>query len=117
MKIEFNTTVKQLLENTNSSYEKTVLTSEGDTVLDTDIIKTGMKLKLSNGSIYTLIVRGDTNMDGRVSLTDLSKMILHYNGVKGFELSGDGLKGADMNVDGAMNLVDISQMLVLYNSI
>ena len=117
MKIEFNTTVKQLLEKTNSSYEKTVLTSEGDTVLDTDIIKTGMKLKLSNGSIYTLIVRGDTNMDGRVSLTDLSKMILHYNGVKGFELSGDGLKGADMNVDGAMNLVDISQMLVLYNSI
>ena len=56
-------------------------------------------------------------MDGLVSLIDLSKILLHYNGVKGFELTGNALKGADMNIDDKVSLLDVSQMIVLYNSI
>lgn len=117
MNIEFDTTKEELLNNITSNLEKDVVTSDGDEVLNEDVIKTGMKLKLSDGTEYILIVRGDINMDGRVSLTDLSKIILHYNEVKGFELTGDALKGADMNIDGTVNLVDVSQMVVLYGSI
>lgn len=117
MNIEFNTTKEKLLNNIQVKSGKNVINSDGSSVKDDEVIKTGMKLRLSDGSLYTLIVRGDINMDGRVSLTDLSKLILHYNGVKGFELAGDALKGADMNIDGKVSLVDVSQLVVLYNSI
>ncbi len=117
MNIEFNTTKEELLNNIQVKSGKNVINSDGSSVKDDEVIKTGMKLRLSDGSLYTLVVRGDINMDGRVSLTDLSKLILHYNGVKGFELIGDSFKGADMNIDGKVSLVDVSQLVVLYNSI
>ena len=117
MNIKFNTTKEELLNNITVNSGKNVINSDGTSVEEDEVIKTGMKLRLSDGSLYTLIVRGDINMDGKVSLTDLSKLILHYNEVKNFELIEDALKAADMNIDGIVNLVDISQMLVLYNSI
>jgi hypothetical protein len=80
------------------------------------IIQTGMKLKLSTGKEYTLVVRGDINLDGKVTLVDLSKQILHFNETKGFILNGPAVKGADMNYDGEVTLLDISQMLVYFNS-
>ncbi|MBR3613990.1 MAG: hypothetical protein IKL55_02290 [Clostridia bacterium] len=117
MNIEFNTTKETFLNDIKVNTGKNVINSDGTSVKDDEIIKTGMKLRLADGRLYTLIVKGDINMDGLVSLIDLSKLLLHYNGVKGFELEGDALKGADMNIDGDINLVDLSQMLVLYNSI
>lgn len=117
MNITFNTKKSDFLKNIKTNLVKTVITKDGDEVIEDEIIKTGMKLKLSDGTSYTLIVRGDINQDGNLTLTDLSKLILHYNGNKGFELEGDALKGADMNFDGVINLVDVSQMVVLYNSI
>ena len=117
MNVTHNTSKEEFLNNIQINSGKNVINSDGSIVKDDDIVKTGMKLRLSDGRIYTIIVRGDTNMDGRISLTDLSKLILHYNGVKGFELSGDTFKGADMNIDGKISLVDVSQLVVLYNSI
>ena len=76
-----------------------------------------MKLVLSDNTEYILIIRGDTNCDGNVTLTDLSKLVLHYNEMKGFELTGNALKAADLNIDGNISLVDLSQLIVLYNSI
>ena len=117
MNIEFNTTKQEALNNITVNAGRNIINSDGSPVEDDEIIKTGMKLRISDGSIYTLIVRGDINQDGNVSLIDLSKLLLHYNGFKGFELSGNAEKAADMNIDGKVSLVDLSQMLVLYNSI
>ena len=75
-----------------------------------------MKLKLSDGKEYILIVRGDIKPDGIVELTDISKLILHYNENREFQLTGNALKAADMNLDGIIDLTDVSQMIVLYNS-
>lgn len=117
MNIEFGTTKETLLNNIVASLEKDVVTADGSEVSNDDIIKTSMKLKLSDGTEYTLIVRGDIDMDGEVSLVDVSKLILHYNEMRGYELSGDALKGADLNIDDEVDLIDVSQMIVLYNSI
>ena len=117
MNVEFNTTKEKVLSNINVNTGKNIINSDGSSVDDKELVKTGMKLRLSDGSIYVIIVRGDINMDGLITLTDLSKILLHYNGVKGFELNGDALKGADLNIDGKISLVDVSQLIVLYNSI
>ena len=117
LNVDFNTTKEKVLNNIKVNSGKNIINSDGSSVDDKELVKTGMKLRLSDGSIYVIIVRGDINMDGLLSLIDLSKILLHYNGVKGFELNGDALKGADMNLDGKVSLVDVSQMIVLYNSI
>ena len=117
MDIDFNTTKKLVLEHIDINIDKNIYDSAGNEVSDSAYVKTGMKLRLSDGREYILIVRGDTNLDGNVTITDLSKMIVHYNEFRGMELTGDALKAADMNFDGNVTLTDVSQMLVLYTSI
>lgn len=118
MKIPHGTKIKDLLNNLQTSLVKKVTKDNGTEITDSnEIVATGMKLKLSDGKEYILIVRGDIKADGVLDLTDVSKIILHYNENKGFELSGPALKAADMNIDGKMDLTDVSQMIVLYNSI
>ena len=114
--VRHNTSIEEFKNNINSNSEYLEVLSNGQTV-STGRLKTGMKLKLSDDSEYTIIIRGDTNLDGKISLTDLSKLIMHYNETEGFILSGNALKSADMNLDGKVSIVDISQMLVLYNSL
>lgn len=118
MKIFHGTKVKEFLNNIDTNLIKKVYNEQGTEITNSDeVLATGMKLKLSDSSEYTLIVRGDIKTDGILDLTDVSKLILHYNENKGFELSGNPLKAADMNLDGKIDLVDVSQMIVLYNAI
>ena len=115
-KIPDGTNLSTFKGNITSNSSLTVLNGDKEITGNSEKIKTGMKLKLENGKEYELIVRGDINCDSKVSLTDLSKLILHYNEKKGFILTGSALKAADLSCDGKVSLVDVSQMLVLYNS-
>jgi len=111
------TTKLELLTKFVSNVEMTVTTEENEEIADDEKIKTGMKLKLSDELEYILVVRGDINKDGNISLVDLSKLVLHYNETEGFILENAALMAGDMNLDGKCSLVDVSQMVVLYNSI
>ena len=118
MGVTYNTKIDSFLSNINTnSTSKTILDSNTEITNSSNLVKTGMKLRLSNGDEYVIIVKGDIKEDGKITLTDLSKLIAHYNEIKNMELKGNQLKAADMNIDGKVNLVDISQMVVLYNSI
>ncbi len=118
LNISHDTTKEKLLQNITTSLDQNIFDENGNEILNNnEIIKNGMKLKLSDNSEYILIIRGDTNCDGKLNLVDLSKLLLHYNEMRGFELTGTALKAADMNLDGVINLVDLSQIIVLYNSI
>lgn len=116
MKIEAETTIEKFSKNITTNLEMNFMDKDAKITDNTQVIKTGMKLKLSNDKEYVLIVRGDTNSDGKLNLVDISKLIMHYNEAKGYELTGNAIKGADMNADGIINLVDISQMVMVYNS-
>ena len=116
-KISVGTKVEDLVQNMTINEDYVIVDNEGNEVEKDSIIKTGMKLKLENGQEFDLIVRGDLNCDGNVTLTDLSKLILHYNGMRGFILEDCPYKAADMNFDEEITLTDVSQMVVFYNSI
>lgn len=118
MNISYNTTKEKVLSNIDTNLDIKILDENGTEITNNaDIVKTGYKLKLSNDKEYTLIVRGDINCDGKLTLTDVSKIVLHYNGNKGYELTGDAKKSADMNFDEEITLTDVSQLVELYNSI
>lgn len=115
MKIDGETSISNFFGNVSTNLDLSFMDGDVKITDNNQVIKTGMKLKLSNEKEYTLIVRGDINGDGRLSLVDISKLIMHYNEAKGFELQGDAKKGADMNADGKISLVDVSQMIMVYN--
>ena len=71
-----------------------------------------------NGEItYKLVVRGDINGDGKVTLTDISRLVFHYNEYEEYQLTDAPLKAADMNYDGKISLTDLSQLVFYYSSI
>lgn len=85
-----------------------------------ELVKTGMKVKFKNKDdekTYTIIVRGDLDGDGEITIVDFSKILLHISEKKGFELTGNAYKGADMNNDGDVNIVDFSKLLSIFASI
>lgn len=75
---------------------------------------TGMKMRVGDEE-YILVVRGDINGDGRISIVDLSKHIAHYAEIPGFQLEGASEKAGDINLDGEFSLIDVSQLLKLFN--
>jgi C1A family cysteine protease len=116
-KIYDNTTINNFL-NKIKIVKGTAMfyTTSGEEVTDYNkLVTTGMILKIDNIA-YTLVVRGDLNGDGKISLVDLSKHIAHYSEIPGFILSGAYSKAADINLDGMVSLIDVSQFLVLYNN-
>lgn len=118
MKIANETTINKFLEQITTSFETILLTINSEIVTDyTTIVKTGMILKLSNDVEYKLIVRGDLDCNGKINITDLSKLIMNYHEVKDFVLTDVQLKAADLNYDGNITLTDISQFIILYNTI
>ena len=54
------------------------------------------------------VIKGDTNGDGKISLSDLSNVRLHLLGT--FTLTGDRFTGADTNNDGKISLSDLSNI-------
>lgn len=117
-KVVHNTDVKKFKENieTNSKTIE-IYDEDGNKIKENEIIKNGMILKLSDGTSYELIVRGDLNCSGTISLIDFSKFLAHYTEDPNYALTGAPLKAADLSCDGKISLIDLSQMIVLYTSI
>jgi len=117
-RINHSTKINDFLGNIVTELGIEIVSENGSIVTNyEELVQTGMILKLSNDREFTLVVRGDLKCDGRITLTDLSQLILHYAEQKGFILTGARIKAADMNFDGKVSIIDISQFLVLYGSI
>jgi len=115
-KIYHNTLINDFIKQISTfNLEYSFINKDGSVVNDyNSLIKTGMILKV-NDVEYKLVVRGDLNGDGKVSLVDLSKHIAHYTGLRGFVLYGEYDKASDINLDGELSIIDVSQFLILYN--
>lgn len=103
-----NTTVKTLLENIQIGSDTYSFTDEtGKELTEEDLIGTGITLKI-NDEEFKLIVTGDINGDGKITVTDLSKLKLHI--VELEVLAGNNLLGADIDNDDQITLTDLSNM-------
>ena len=79
---------------------------EPESIEGKETIGTGMKLIVGNELEYKLVVEGDLNGDGKISITDLSKMKSHIIGKQ--ILQGEYEKAADINGDGRESITDLS---------
>ena len=82
---------------------------------ESDVIATGMTLKVGTNLEFTLIVTGDINGDGRIGIVDFAKLKLHY--IEKELLTGNALKAADIDGNGRVSINDLAQIkLVLIGS-
>ena len=106
VKIKPNTTYNELIKNIQTNQTYTV--KEGSKVISgTDIIKTGQVLTTQIGEQYTLVVLGDLNGDGKISLVELARIskigagkIKDYKEIEKMAI--------DANADGSINILDMA---------
>lgn len=107
------TTLNVFKENIKIEQEFIVKTTDGNIVEPNDIIKTGMILEIGEKQ-YTLIVIGDVDCDGEITINDMAKIKLHF--IDKEPLSGSCLKAADIDDDKEITMNDIAQIkLILIN--
>lgn len=70
-----------------------------------DIVKI-YNLSGAEQNSYTIVIYGDINSDGKISLVDLSVIKMNLLGIR--DLSGASASAADTNKDGKITLVDLS---------
>lgn len=103
-----NTPVRILLENIQIGADEYTLTNRaGEVITEEDLVGTDSTLKIDSEE-FKLIVIGDINGDGKITITDLSKLKLHF--VETELLQNGPLMAADMNKDEQTTLTDLSKM-------
>ena len=93
--------------------EAKVLNSSGSPKSSSSVIVTGDKVvvydKKGKESLkYDIIIYGDLNSDGRVSITDLVQLQKHL--IKIETLKGNSLTAGDLNHDGKASIIDLVQL-------
>lgn len=108
-KIQPETTEKQFKSDLQANVtEMNIYDSKGEVLTDSDIIATGMQLKIINGNeteTYILVVAGDTNADGVADFKDMIQINKHR--LKKNLLKGEYLLAADVLEDGVADFKDL----------
>ena len=111
-KIEKETTVVEFKQNVEANREITIIDNNGNELEDDDIIGTGMTIKVGEELEYTLIVMGDINGDGKVTITDIAKIKLHI--IKKEILTGTKFIAADLNNDKELTITDLARIKIIF---
>ena len=110
-KIPAETTVTKLLSGINGGDQCAVYKGSAQQG-SSAVVGTGMTVKWMSGSTvkatYTLIVTGDTNGDGQITVTDMIAIKAHILGKS--KLSGVNATAGDTNGDGSISITDFIQV-------
>ena len=105
------TAVSEFKKNITSEMEYQVLNKKGIEIKNTDNVGTGCQIKMQNGKTYTLIVWGDLDGDGKISLTELAKISkIGVNKVTPTDLEKSAM---DMNMNGKIELSELAAIAKL----
>lgn len=102
------TTVSALKQKLNSEMEYTIVDKDGVQISEKANVRTGCKIKMKNGKMYTLIVKGDCNGDGQADLKDI--LAINKHRLNKTNLTAEYLKAADVDGNGKPELKDILQI-------
>ncbi len=107
-KITAGTTVGQFKSNVEAYPNIIIKDKNGNTVTDNSIVATGMTVEVGDSLKRTLVVTGDLDGNGEITITDLAQLKLHY--IEKELLTGASLKAADMNYDNEITVTDLAQI-------
>ncbi len=105
------TNCKEFKNNVITKQTLVFMNNKGNNMKEEDIITTGSTLKIGDKLQYNLIVIGDVDNDGEITINDLAKVKLHL--IQKELLKGDSLKAADVDNDGEITINDIAQIKLI----
>ena len=104
-------TVSNLKNSIKADMEYQILNKNGVVITNTDKIGTGCKIKMQSGKTYTIIVWGDLDGDGQISLAELAKISkIGVNKVTPSDLEKSAI---DMNMNGKIELSELAAIAKL----
>lgn len=102
----------------NKNVKAKVYDKDGNEVLDTDYIQTGMRLAINYFSIiqeYVLVVKGNiVSDDGMINTEDIREGI--NLGINASSLDNNYYKAADVNDDKSVDILDITEINYILNN-
>ncbi len=107
-----NTTVTTFKNNINAEMEYQILNKKGTELTENDKVGTGCQVKMQNGKTYTIIVWGDLNGDGQISLTELARVSKIY--AKKVTPSDLEKSAIDINMNGKIDLSELAAISKMY---
>ena len=112
-KYEFGTTYQNIQNDIKTSGSIKFIDNNEKALLSSDIIRTGSKIKINTGTEekeYTLVVYGDVNGDGEISIFDINEAIKY----KDQDKENDCYKeAADVAKDGKIDIFDYNEIIKL----
>lgn len=99
-------------QNVEANREITIIDNNGNKLEEDDIIGTGMTVKVGEELEYTLIVIGDINGDGKITITDIAQIKLHL--IDKEILTGSNFIAADLNSDEELTVTDLAQIKLIF---
>ncbi len=108
-------TTVNIFEQNSEAEEAVTFIKDGKILSQDSVISTGTIIKVGPNIEYTLVVTGDIDGDGQITVTDLAKAKLHF--IESKILTGAQLKAGDVDYDNEITIIDIAQMkLVMIGS-
>ena len=110
-RIVVGTTVNKFKQNIETEQNMIFVDKAGKVLEEDDVLATGMTLKVGENTQYTLIVIGDIDGNGKISITDLVRLKLFSVSI----LIPDEIEkiASDMNGDGKISITDLVQLKLI----
>ncbi len=105
------TTVTEFKQSVTTNRDLIFIDESGNKLNENDVISTGTKIKVGSTLQYTLIVIGDIDKDGEITINDLAEEKLHL--IDNKLLTGVKEKAADVDDDGEITINDVAQMKLI----
>ncbi len=115
-----NTSITEFCNNISTNQNYTIIDAQGNAIdekpykaglmsgnITNNILGTGSKLKVGN-TTYTLVVKGDTDGNGKITITDVTKINLHIVNIN--KLDGIYAIAADTNFNKEISITDLVQV-------
>ncbi len=105
------TTLEDLVNSFDSNVDYKIVDKEGNEVSKDELVATGMKIILDteDNKEYTIIVKGDIDGDGLITITDLSMLKKSMIGLQ--ELDEIESQAANVDLDNEIQITDLSKVV------
>lgn len=110
--VELNTTVDQLKANIIGSENATIKDANGNVITSNSKVGTGTTVSIPGEEPFTVIIKGDVDGDGAITMMDIAKIQLNI--VKIEMLEGAYLIAGDVDVTEGISILDLAKVLLHY---
>ena len=105
--VQAGTKVSEFKSKLSAVAEIVVKDKKGNIAKEDEAVTTGMKV-IAGINEYTVVVLGDVDGNGQVTITDLAKLCLHYIGKE--ELVGAYKEAADLDNNNEITITDLAKL-------